>query len=334
MPKHADAVRDVFRRLPEHVFGCNRVGAHHFVRGDPDANFFVMPITAQRCDDYMFRVQAGPASFGDSDVDQRDDGSAQIKNAHHVARRQRKLGDDGPLEDFLHVEDRQTEPFASAAEDAILRFGRTLFENVVADEGYREVFNQAMSSYSAGETAMVLDALSATDFSSIESICDVGGGHGHLLGSLLASRPKLKGIVAELPATIAAKELLWADRLGVADRCRYVAGDMFKEVPAADTYLMKHILHDWNDEECVTIIRNCRRAARPGARIFIAEYVVTGPAVPHFGKLFDIHMMVALTGRERTEAEYAALLKDSGWRFVATRAPSVGPMRVVEGALA
>ncbi|MCI0344385.1 MAG: acetylserotonin O-methyltransferase, partial [Chloroflexi bacterium] len=220
-------------------------------------------------------------------------------------------------------------------QDGFVReFGRMPFEHVGADDGYRDVFNQAMSSYSTGETAMVLDALSACDLSEVASVCDVGGGHGHLLASLLAGRPNLRGTVYELPATIAARELLWADRLGVGDRCRYVAGDMFAEVPAADAYLMKHILHDWNDDECVTILGNCRRAARPGARVFVAEFVVPGPDVPHFGKLFDVHMMVALTGRERTEAEYEALLQNSGWRFVATRAPSAGPMTVVEGALA
>ena len=100
--------------------------------------------------------------------------------------------------------------------------------------------------------------------------------------------------------------------MNVATRCEYVAGDMFTEVPSADAYLLKHILHDWNDADCVRILSNIHKAAAPNARIFVAEYVVLGPDTPHFAKLFDIHMMCATGGQERTEEEYASLCERAG----------------------
>jgi hypothetical protein len=106
---------------------------------------------------------------------------------------------------------------------------------------------------------------------------------------------------------------------------------MFEQIPAADAYSMKMILHDWNDAECVRILPKARRAASPGARVFVIEHVVPGPDTPHFSKLFDIHMMCWGTGRERTADEYAALLEQSGWRSTGTRYPPSRMMGVIEG---
>ncbi len=94
---------------------------------------------------------------------------------------------------------------------------------------------------------------------------------------------------------------------------------MFHEVPAADAYLLKNILHDWSDEECVRILTSVRRASVEGARLFAIEHVIPGPQEPHFSKLFDIHMMCALTGRERTAEEHAELLAAGGWRYEGLR---------------
>jgi hypothetical protein len=213
----------------------------------------------------------------------------------------------------------------------VREFGRMAFEHAAEDEGYAEVFNDAMSSYSSSQTDWALDALKDVDFSSYERICDVGGGQGHLLCSLLAAHPHLRGTVMDLPAVVDDPDVLWAERMGVADRCEYVGGDMFTAVPSADSYTMKMILHDWNDEECVTILRNISKASAPGARLFVVEHIIPDPGTPHFAKLFDIHMMCWGTGRERTAEEYAALLEQSGWRFEGTRQPSDGLMGVVEG---
>ncbi len=216
------------------------------------------------------------------------------------------------------------------ADGFVREFGRPIFAHVVEAPGYGAVFNDAMSSLSAGETAMVLEALAPYDFSAISHVCDVGGGHGHLLCSLLAKHPHLRGTVYELPSVIEQRELLWAEKMNVASRCEYVAGDMFTEVPAADAYLLKHILHDWDDEDCVRILSNIRKAAPLNARVFVAEYVVPEPNVPHFAKLFDIHMMCATGGQERTEEEYADLFERAGWTYCTTWYPPSRLMGVVE----
>ncbi|HSF09330.1 MAG TPA: methyltransferase, partial [Nitrospirales bacterium] len=102
--------------------------------------------------------------------------------------------------------------------------------------------------------------------------------------------------------------------------------------PSADAYLMKLILHDWNDDECVRILNNQYQAANPGGRVFLVEHVIPDPGTPHFSKLFDIHMMCWGTGRERTQEEYATLLKKAGWKYMTTWYSASRAMGVVEGA--
>jgi hypothetical protein len=217
-------------------------------------------------------------------------------------------------------------------QNAFLReFGRMAFEHAVQDPGYAEVFDGAMSSYSAAQADWVLEALQTYDFSGLAHLCDVAGGHGYMLCRLLAKYPHLQGTVLERDAVLTDSSRFWAQKLGVADRCRYLAGDMFQAVPNADAYLMKLILHDWNDEECVQILSRQRSAVRPGGRVFIVEHVIPDAGTPHFAKLFDIHMMCWGTGRERTADEYATLLVRAGWRYVTTWFPPSQAMGVVEG---
>jgi hypothetical protein len=217
-------------------------------------------------------------------------------------------------------------------QDAFVReFGQRIFDYIPANPGYAEVFNYAMVSYSATHSRLVLEALGGYDFSGIRTVCDIGGGHGHLLCNLLSKHTHLRGTVLELESTLRNKELLWAEKMGVAERCQYLAGDMFTQVPQADAYFMKMILHDWSDEECVKILSNIRTAAPPGGRVFVVEHIVPAPDVPHFSKLFDIHMMCALTGCERTEDEYARLLQRAGLEHVRTHFPQSRLLGVVEG---
>lgn len=216
----------------------------------------------------------------------------------------------------------------------VREFGRMAFEHAIVDPSYARVFDEAMSSYSSSQTTWALQALQEYDFSNVSHLCDVAGGHGHLLCGFLAKYPHLRGTVLERPEVIADPARLWATRLGLSERCEYVPGNMFEEVPPADTYMMKLILHDWNDEECVQILRSIHRSAAENGRVFIIEHLITEPAVPHFAKLFDIHMMCWGTGRERTPAEYAALLKRSGWAFRQTWYPPSRMMGIVEGARA
>lgn len=220
-------------------------------------------------------------------------------------------------------------------QNAFMReFGRMAFEHTDHSPRYAEVFNEAMSSYSNAQTAWAMEALDTYDFSSIGHLCDIGGGHGHLLCSFLAGYPHMKGTVLDLPAVFENESRLWAEKMDVGGRCTYAGGDMFAAVPAADAYMMKMILHDWNDEECVRVLRNAAEAAAPDARMLVVEHIVPGPDTPHFSKLFDIHMMCWGTGRERTEEEYKTLLERAGWMPVRTWFPRSRMMGVVEGRLA
>lgn len=187
-----------------------------------------------------------------------------------------------------------------------------------------------MTSMSTQDTDVILEALASYDFSAVSHVCDVGGGHGHLLCTLLASHPHLDGTVLERPSVIADEDRLWAWKLGVAERCTYMAGDMFEQVPAADLYLLKFILHDWDDEKCVRILTNLHEAAPHDGRLFAVEGVVPGPGIPHFAKRLDLAMLVHVGGRERTESEYSSLLERAGWTLEATWVPDDGPLSVLE----
>jgi O-methyltransferase. len=217
-------------------------------------------------------------------------------------------------------------------QNAFLReYGQKIFEFSNSNPSYREVFDEAMSSYSSIQTTWVSEALDGYDFSNVNYVCDVGGGQGHLLCSLLVKYPHLKGTVLELDSTIKNKEHLWANKMGVEDKCTYIVGDMFNEVPTADVYIMKMILHDWSDDECIKILSNMYSASPKDGTVLIAEHLVPGPEKPHFSKLFDIHMMCAASGKERTAEEYAELLTRAGWKHSNTFPSRSGLMGVVEG---
>jgi hypothetical protein len=216
----------------------------------------------------------------------------------------------------------------------VREFGRMAFEHAVVDSDYARVFDEAMSSYSSSQNTWALQALEGYDFSNVIHFCDVGGGHGHLLYGFLAKYPHLRGTVLERPEVIADRARLWADKLGLSKHCQYVPGNMFEKVPPADAYMMKLILHDWNDEECVQILGNIHRSAAKGGRVLITEHLINEPAMPHFAKLFDIHMICWGTGRERTPTEYAALLERAGWTYQQTWYSPSRVMGIVEGAKA
>jgi hypothetical protein len=212
----------------------------------------------------------------------------------------------------------------------IREYGYGAFEYAEKNSEYSQAFNQAMSSYSSIYTQWVLEAFDKYDFSNIHHLCDIGGGHGHMLAHLLLKYPHMKGTVLELGSVIGNKELLWAGKMGVGDLCQYTNGDMFREAPAADAYTMKLILHDWNDEECIKILSNIYDGSPNGARVFIVEHLVPDHKTQHFSKLFDIHMMCWGSGRERTVEEYSALLHQSGWSHIQTLYPKKGIIGIIE----
>jgi predicted transcriptional regulator len=213
----------------------------------------------------------------------------------------------------------------------ISEYGNNIFEYAGKNSEYSKVFNDAMSSYSAMHTAMVLEALNGYDFSNVSQICEIGGGQGHLLSHLQSKYNHLNGTILELESVVNNQDSSWPTKMGLQERCKYIKGSMFEKVPSADLYIMKMILHDWNDDECKKILSNIHKSAADKSTIFIVEHIVPDPTTPHFSKLFDIHMMCATTGRERTIEEYKSILTQSGWRHVQTHYPKSNMIGVIEG---
>lgn len=208
--------------------------------------------------------------------------------------------------------------------DGILReYGKPVFE-VIKDEpdGYGKYYNCTVSSFSVAHSEWVLDALRDYDLSKITTWCEVAGGHGHLMCSLLKRYPHLKGTVLDLPHVVAEKQQLWANKWDLQSRCTYVGGDMFEDIPAgSDAYSCKWILHDWPDADAVRILKNIRRSAPKHGRMFAVEHVLPGPSESHYGKIVDVVVMLMYGSRERTEAEYASLFEQAGWKLLKTHYP-------------
>ena len=205
-------------------------------------------------------------------------------------------------------------------------FGTTLFEYFGAHPEVGAIAHAGMTSGSAIDAPAVVVAY---DFSRFEQIVDVGGGRGALLHAILAANPKLHGVLADQSAVVVdATEL----RNGaLADRCEIVGTDFFDSVPAgADAYIMKWILHDWNDEDALKILKNCRRAIRDDGRLLIVDSVLKPSNEADPGRIMDLIMLaMAPGGRERTEAEFARLLAEAGFSF--TRLiPTSGALSIVE----
>ena len=205
-------------------------------------------------------------------------------------------------------------------------FGMPYFDYFVTHPEASQVFNEAM----VGWTAQVVDtAVAAYDFSPFDTVVDVGGGHGGFLVALLKRYPTAQGILFDVPHVVeGAKPFLVA--AGVADRCARVGGDFFAEIPAgADAYVLAQILHDWDDERSVAILRQVRRAMPDHGKLLVVELVLPEGNEPSFGKWLDLHMMVLLSGRERTAGQYEALFRAAGFELTRT-VPTDSGQTIVE----
>lgn len=194
-----------------------------------------------------------------------------------------------------------------------LEFGKSMFEVFDEDPEFSEQFNGMQDLSRLSETAEIVETMERIDFTQFSSICDVGGGYGDLLTQLLDQYPHLEGTVLELPSVLADENRLWAPKRDVDDRCEYVAGDMFEEVPAADAYILKAILHDWSDEDCVQILSNIHDAAPEDGRLFVRERIVSADDPDPATVDMDIWMMLETGGQERTRAEFEDLFEQAGW---------------------
>ena len=204
--------------------------------------------------------------------------------------------------------------------------GKPMFDLLDADPEYAKVFNDGMTSVSDMEIPTVLAAYDLTD---VGTIVDVGGGHGRLHAAMLQKWPSSRGILFDAESVVAGAPTV-LDAAGVADRCTAVGGSFFESVPSGgDAYVLKHIVHDWDDSNVLQILRNVRAAMPGGAQLLVIESVVPDDSREHLSKMLDLEMLVVATGRQRTADEYADLLRAAG--FGNTRViPTAGPTSIVE----
>jgi hypothetical protein len=206
-------------------------------------------------------------------------------------------------------------------------FGENCWEFFAKHPENAKIFNDAMS----GMTAQANQALHAVyDFAGIKKIMDVGGGHGGFITSILEKNPGMTGILFDSTQVIeGAKAKVEAS--AIADRCEVVGGDFFQSVPAgADAIILKWIIHDWNDQQSVAILKNCHSALPENGKLMLVEAVVPQSSEPHFSKFIDLNMLVMTGGRERTEEEFRKLYEDSGFKLTRV-VPTESPFSVIEG---
>jgi len=205
-------------------------------------------------------------------------------------------------------------------------FGTSLFDYLQQNTDAGDAFNRGMTDLSS---LLAHAVLMAYNFSKISSLVDVGGGEGRLLRRVLELNPGMTGIVFDLPKTIEAANRELSDN----ERCSYIAGNFFESVPeGADAYLLCGVLHDWDDDRAIAVLRNCRRAAmKKIGRVLIVDMIVPDTNSASFSKLLDLNMMVMTGGRERTKAEFCVLLDAADYRL--TRIiPTMAPQSVIEAA--
>jgi len=198
----------------------------------------------------------------------------------------------------------------SAFEEA---YGTGVFDYLTQHAVEMQIFAQAMSSFSAQIGAAVADAY---DFSEIQTLADIGGSHGMVLALILASNPAMRGILFDLPGVIEGSSDFLKSR-GMHQRIDLKGGNFFESVPeGADAYLLKHVLHDWSDENCLRILKNIYAAAKPATKLLLVEFILHESDEPQFAKVSDLEMLVnSPHGRERTRVEWQNLLRAGGFQL-------------------
>jgi hypothetical protein len=226
-------------------------------------------------------------------------------------------------------------PMATCAWDGLedcVRTGQTGMARLGVESafGYLEqhpdeaaIFNAAMTDLSRQSAPAIAEAY---DFSRFRKLVDVGGGYGMLLSTVLRRYPRVEGVLFDLPHVIES-----ARSAGLPERCETASGSFFEAVPAgADGYMMKHIVHDWDDERATLLLRNCRRAIDAAGRLLVIEAVIAPGNEPSFAKLLDLEMLVMPGGRERTEDEYRELFAAAGFELTGVF-PTKSGQNVIEG---
>jgi hypothetical protein len=205
-------------------------------------------------------------------------------------------------------------------------YGMPAFDYLARDPEEAANFTQAMIGVHGEEPPAVA---AAYDFSGFGTIVDVGGASGNMLVAILNRFPGPRGVLFDLPHVVRDAPESFRAR-GLGDRVRVEGGSFFDRVPeGGDAYILSHVIHDWSEEQCLTILGNCRKAMKPGAKLLIVEMVVPAGDEMHFSKLLDLTMLVMPGGQERSESEYAALLDKAGFRLTRV-VPTQATVSVVE----
>ncbi|MDX1980163.1 MAG: methyltransferase [Bryobacteraceae bacterium] len=206
--------------------------------------------------------------------------------------------------------------------------GQGVFEYFSSHPDRARMFDEMMTEFSALEGPAILKAY---DFSGFHTVADIAGGHGLLLANILERYPAIRGILFDLPHVTAGAHRFLTGH-GISQRCEIIPGDMFHFVPGgADGYLLKNILHDWDDEHSVRVLSNIRRAMGPHSRILVLQEALPPGNAPSAGKMQDLQMLL-IGGRERTPAEYESLFYAAGLRL-ARIIPTDVPIHIIEGVL-
>jgi 2-polyprenyl-3-methyl-5-hydroxy-6-metoxy-1,4-benzoquinol methylase len=204
-------------------------------------------------------------------------------------------------------------------------YGKSKWEYMTEHADEARIFDQAMASFGGVAAAAVVEAY---DFSASKRVVDVGGGNGSLLAAILKANPQVRGVLLDVPHVVeAARRYLESE--GVISRCEVVGADFFHLVAPADMYVLRWILHDWDDERSVAILKNCRNAMSVGGKLLLVEAVLKPGRATTFAKFVDLNMLVMTGGRERTEAEYTNLLSAAGLKFIRI-IPTHTEMSVIE----
>ncbi|HUF72572.1 MAG TPA: methyltransferase [Gammaproteobacteria bacterium] len=207
-------------------------------------------------------------------------------------------------------------------------FGEPLFDYLSKHPEEASLFSETMVGFHGAEPPAVAEAY---DFGQFGSVVDVGGATGNMLVHILRRHAGPRGVLFDLPHVVTDAPAFLAAN-GMADRVSIESGSFFKSVPKGhDAYILSHIIHDWSEDQCQTILRNCRDAIDPDGRLLIVEMVLPEGDQPHPGKMLDMMMLVGPGGQERTPSEYGALLEPSGFELVRV-VPTGSDVSIVEAA--
>jgi hypothetical protein len=320
----------MFRLMTGHIIsGAVQAVARLDIAGRVAAAPQTTAALARDCDvdeDSLYRVLRTLASVGVfEEVSPRTFGLTPAGQAlGSPAMRAMALWITSPVNMRVHAELMHSLQTGSPAVEKV--FGVGAFEFFEKNPDVSAIFNDAMTGISATVVPAVLEAY---DFGGIRVLVDVAGGHGGILTAVLQAHPSMRGVLFDLEHVIAgARERIAA--LGLSERCVTVAGDFFQAVPGGgDAYIMKHIIHDWDDQRAVEILRNVRAVLPANGRILLVETVLSPGNEPSLGKIMDLEMLAMAGGRERTEDQFRAIFERAGFKLTRI-VPTKSPLSVIE----